>query len=98
MILQADPTVMIGQYLPLILIVVVMYFFFIRPTAKKQKEQRIFINEIKKGDKVVTSSGIIGTITKIDDRTATLQVSQKGYIDVLRSSISHELTTELTKE
>ena len=95
MILQADPTVMIGQYLPLILIVVVMYFFFIRPTAKKQKEQRKFITDLKKGDKVVTSSGIIGTITKIDEKVATLQVSQKGYLDVLRSSISNELTAEL---
>ena len=97
MLLQADPGAMIGNFLPLILIVVVMYFFFIRPTAKKQKAQAKFVNELKKGDKVATSSGIIGTITKIDDKTATLQISQKGYVDVLRSTISNEFTEELNK-
>ena len=74
-----------------------MYFFFIRPTAKKQKAQAKFVQELKKGDKVATSSGIIGTITKIDEKTATLQISQKGYVDVLRSTISNELTEEMNK-
>lgn len=98
MILQADPSAMIGNFLPLILIVIVMYFFFIRPTAKKQKTQMKFNQELKKGDKVATASGIIGTITKLDDKVATLQISQKGFIDVLRSTISNEFTEELTKE
>ena len=97
MILQSDPTAMISNFLPLILIIIVMYFFFIRPTAKKQKAQMKFVNELKKGDKVVTASGIIGTITKIDERTATLQISQKGFMEVMRSTISNELTEELNK-
>ena len=57
-----------------------------------------FINELKKGDKVVTSSGIIGTITKIDEKTATIQISSKGYMDVLRSTISNEFTEELKSD
>lgn len=95
MILQSNTTALIGQFLPLALIIIVMYFFFIRPQANKQKKQLSFVNSLDKGMKVVTASGIIGTITKIDDISATLQISQKGYIDVLRSTISEEMTAQL---
>ena len=95
MILQSNTTALIGQFLPLALIIIVMYFFFIRPQANKQKKQLSFVNSLDKGMKVVTASGIIGTITKIDDLSATLQISQKGYIDVLRSTISEEMTAQL---
>lgn len=95
MILQSNSTALIGQFLPLALIIIVMYFFFIRPQANKQKKQLSFVNSLEKGMKVVTASGIIGTITKIDDVSATLQISQKGYIDVLRSTISEEMTGQL---
>jgi preprotein translocase subunit YajC len=81
--------------LPLILMVVVIYFFFIRPQAKKQKAQSNFVNEIKKGDEVVTGSGIIGKITKLEDSIAHLQVDQKTFIRVLRTTISKELTDGL---
>ena len=96
MILQSNSTALIGQFLPLALIIIVMYFFFIRPQANKQKKQLSFVNSLEKGMKVVTASGIIGTITKIDDVSATLQISQKGYIDVLRSTISEEMTGQLS--
>ena len=97
MILQSDPGALIGNFLPLILIILVMYFFFLRPQAKKQKAQTAFINELEKGKKVVTASGIIGTIIKLDDQIVTLQISQKGVVDVLRSTVSHEMTEALSK-
>ncbi len=75
----------------------VMYFFFIRPQAKKQKEQIQFENDLSKGDKIVTTSGIIGTITKMDEKFVTLQISQKGVIDILKTSISKELTESFEK-
>lgn len=75
----------------------VMYFFFIRPQAKKQKEQEQFETDLGKGDTVVTNSGIIGTITKIDEKQVTLQISQKGFIDVLRASISKEMSISYNK-
>lgn len=75
----------------------VMYFFFIRPQAKKQKEQISFEQEIKKGDTVVTNSGIIGDIVKVNDKSVTLQISQKGVIDVVRASISKEMTEAYNK-
>lgn len=78
-------------------LIAVMYFFFIRPQAKKQKEQVGFENELKKGDTIVTNAGIIGTITKIDENQVTLQISQKGFLDVLRASISKEMTESYNK-
>ncbi len=74
------------------LLIGVMYLFFIRPQAKKQKAQMKFLDEMKKGDEVVTGSGVIGKITKMDEKVVTLQISQKGFIDVLKSSISKEMT------
>lgn len=78
-------------------LIAVMYFFFIRPQAKKQKAQMNFEKELKKGDTVVTTSGIIGTITKIDEKQVTLQISQKGFIDVVIASISKEMTDGYNK-
>lgn len=74
------------------LLIGVMYLFFIRPQAKKQKAQIKFLSEMKKGDEVVTGSGVIGKITKMDEKIVTLQVSQKGFLDVLKSSVSKEMT------
>jgi len=96
LMLQAgDMTSMISNFLPLILIIVVMYFFFIRPQAQKQKKQVSFVSGLEKGKQVVTSSGIIGTITKLDDIKVTLKISDKGVMDVLRSTISQEMTEAL---
>ena len=95
MLLQSSTTTLISNFLPLALILIVMYFFFIRPQAKKQKAQLSFVESLEKGKKVVTSSGIIGTITKLDEKTVTLKISEKGYIDVVRSAISQEMTQAL---
>ncbi|MCL4132069.1 UNVERIFIED_CONTAM: hypothetical protein GTU68_007977 [Idotea baltica] len=74
-----------------------MYFFFIRPNAQKQKAQDTFVSDLAKGMKIVTSSGIIGTITKIDETTATIKISEKGYMDILKSAISNDMTADLNK-
>ena len=76
-------------------IFLVFYLFFIRPQAKKQKEQGSFVTELKKGDEVVTGSGIVGKINKIEDKIIHLQIDQKTFIKVLKSSISKELTDAL---
>ncbi len=76
-------------------IIIVFYFFFIRPQAKKQKEQGNFLGLLKKGDRVVTSSGIIGTITKLDEKTVTLKISDKAVMDVMISAISKEMTDQI---
>jgi preprotein translocase subunit YajC len=89
-----------GQYMNLIffaLIFVVFYFFLIRPQAKKQREQSKFVETMQKGDEVVTSSGIIGRINKLEDDVATLEVGSKIFIRVLKSAISKEMTDAFAK-
>ncbi len=97
LILQGDISSLLSQFLPLLLIIVVMYFFFIRPQAQKQKAQHAFASNLQKGMEVVTASGVIGTITKLDDVKVTLKISDKGYMDIMRSSISQEMTESFQK-
>lgn len=74
----------------------IMYVFFILPRTRQQKAQNKFITEIKKGDQVVTQSGIIGRITKIEDLVVELQLDSKSFIKVLKTSISKEGTEAIT--
>ncbi|MBN2723561.1 MAG: preprotein translocase subunit YajC [Deltaproteobacteria bacterium] len=71
----------------LAVMMVVFYFFLIRPQQKKQKEHQGLLNALMKGDKVVTSGGILGTIVSINDRIVTLEVGDKTKIKVLRHYI-----------
>ena len=80
------------QFGPLILLVGVMYFFFIRPQAKRQREQQSFVDALEKGQEVVTSAGMFGRIVKIEDQIVTLEVDQKTFIRVTKSSISKDLS------
>ncbi|MBK9107912.1 MAG: preprotein translocase subunit YajC [Saprospiraceae bacterium] len=73
----------------------IMYVFFILPRQKQQKAQNKFLTEIKKGDQVVTQSGIIGRITKVEDLVVELQLDSKSFIKVLKSSVSKEGTDAL---
>lgn len=82
----------------LILLVAVMYFFFIRPQAKRQKEQQRFIDALEKGKEVVTNAGLIGRILKIEGEIVTLEVDQKTFIRVLRTSISKDMTESVLKD
>ena len=80
------------QLLPWILIFGIMYLFFLRPQIKKQKEQQKFGESIAKGQEVVTMSGIIGRISKVEGNVITLQIDPKTFIKVTKGSISKELT------
>jgi preprotein translocase subunit YajC len=80
------------------LIMVVFWLFFIRPQAKKAKQQKTFIQDLQKGDKVVTIAGIHGRINKInDDATLDLEVRPGSYLTIEKSSISMEWTNQLNK-
>jgi preprotein translocase subunit YajC len=79
-------------------IIVVFWFFMIRPQAKKAKEQKKFVDNMQKGDKVVTIAGIHGTINKVnEDTTVQLEVSPGSYIKIERSSISLEWSQAISK-
>lgn len=90
--LQASTPNPIFNFLPLIGIVVVFYFFFIRPQQRKQKAQTTFLEGLNKGDEVVTIAGILGKINKIEEDVVTLQVDQKTFIRVTKTSISKEMS------
>lgn len=72
----------------MILIVIVFYFFMIRPQMKKAKEQKKFVEELKKGDKVITSAGIHGRIIDMNETTVVLEVEGGSKIRFDKSAIS----------
>jgi preprotein translocase subunit YajC len=99
-LLQAQPSGGFGgfQFIFLGLMIVVFWLFFIRPQAKKQKQQKSFIENLNKGDKVVTIAGIHGKINKVnDDGTIELETSPGSYIKIEKSAISLEWSNQLNK-
>jgi preprotein translocase subunit YajC len=88
----------ISQFFPLILIFVVAYFFMIRPQMKRQKDEKKFITALKKGDRVITKSGLHGKIMEINDLDHTVVIETlAGKLKLENSSISHELSLKLQK-
>lgn len=97
-LLQAAPGGGGFQFIFLGLMILVFWLFFIRPQAKKQKQQKTFIDNLNKGDKVVTIAGIHGVINRInDDGTVSLEINPGSYIKIEKSAISMEWTTQLNK-
>ena len=82
------------QYAPLLVMFVLLYFIMIRPQQKKQKELKKFIDEIKKGDKVVTTSGIIGIVAGLKDTSVILKVGEgETKIEFVKSAVAGPVTS-----
>ena len=77
----------VTPFIPLILIFGVFYFLILRPQQKKQKDQAKFITELKRGEMVVTNSGIIGTIKTVGEKFVTLEVDSGVSLKILKSQI-----------
>ncbi len=79
-----------GLWLPIILIFAIMYFLIFRPQAKKQKEQRLMIEALKKGDKIITIGGIYGEIVGIREKDGVLivKIADNTKIELVRSSVA----------
>jgi len=75
-------------FIPLILMFVIFYFLLIRPQQKKAKEHREMIGNLKKGDKILTSGGLYGTITGTDDNTLTVEIAEKVRVKINRGNIA----------
>lgn len=77
-----------AQLLPILLMFVVFYFLLIRPQQKKAREHQNMLANLKRGDQIVTTGGLIGKITGLTDRTVTLEVAEKIRLRILRSHIA----------
>jgi preprotein translocase subunit YajC len=87
-----------GTLIMMGLMILVFWMFMIRPQAKKAKKQKEFINNLQKGDKIVTIAGIHGKVNKVnDDATLELETSPGSYIKIERSAISMEWTANINK-
>lgn len=86
------------QFIFLGLMIVVFWLFFIRPQAKKAKTQKKFIEDLGKGEKIVTIAGIHGTINKVnEDGTLNIEVSPGSYLKIEKSAISMDWTAAINK-
>jgi preprotein translocase subunit YajC len=86
----------IAAFLPLIAIVVIFYFLLIRPQTKRQREHKMLLSTLRKGDKVVTNSGMFGTIVGMDDKEnkVVLKVAENVKIEFLKSSVAGRVGAE----
>lgn len=77
----------VTPFIPLIIIFAIFYFLMIRPQQKKAKEQQKFLSEMKRGDMVVTNSGIIGNIKTLSEKFVTLEIDDGVCMKILRTQI-----------
>ena len=77
----------IGQFIPLILIFVIFYFFLIRPQQKKAKEHKTMVENLKRGDKIITSGGIVGRVERIiDNEKVEVEIADNVTVEVVRGT------------
>jgi preprotein translocase subunit YajC len=84
---------MLTSFLPLILIFVVFYFLLIRPQQKRQKQHKEMLGQLRRGDKVVTSGGILGTVSKVvSDTEVLLEIAEGVKVRIVRATIQEIIT------
>ena len=84
---QGGAAAPIAQLLPFVLMFVVLYLLILRPQIKKQKATQRMIDELKKGDQIVTSGGLHGVITNIKDDLLVVKIAENVKVDVSRASV-----------
>jgi preprotein translocase subunit YajC len=89
----------IAQFIPLLLIFVIFYFFLIRPQQKRVKDHKVMVESLKRGDEVITSGGIIGTVDRVmeDDRIEVI-IGENVKVQIIRSTITSQLKKEEIKK
>lgn len=80
------------QFMPFILIFAIFYFLIIRPQSRRQKEHQQFVTALKRGDQVITASGIFGRVSGITDKFVMLEVADGVNIRILKSQIASSVT------
>jgi preprotein translocase subunit YajC len=88
----------LNQFLPMILIFAVAYFFMIRPQIKRQKDEKKFAQSLKKGDKIVTKSGLYGKVVDLNDKDFSCIIeTMAGRLKFDRSAISMEMSKKASE-
>ena len=89
----------IAQFIPLILIFVIFYFFLIRPQQKRVKDHKFMVESLKRGDEVITSGGIIGTVERVmEDDRIEVNLADNVKVEIIRSTITSLLKKEEIKK
>lgn len=99
-LLQAQGGGFFGDPINMVLIMAslaVFYFFMLRPNQKRAKEAKQILENLQKGDKIVTNGGIHGKLSKMDETTVDIEISKNTIITIERNAISTELTAALNK-
>ena len=87
-----------AQFIPLILIFVIFYFFLIRPQQKRVKEHKEMVKNLKRGDEVITSGGIIGKVDRVfEDDRIELNIANDVKVQVIKNTIQGHLKKEVKK-
>ena len=77
----------IGQFIPLILIFIIFYFFLIRPQQKKVKDHKLMVDNLQRGDKIITSGGIFGTVERVaDNDKVEVKISENVIVEIIKST------------
>ncbi len=79
---------MIGSFLPLILIFAIFYVLLIMPQQKQKKQHKLLIESLKKGDKIITGSGVYGEISKVDPTTVDIEISKGIIVRLSKDSVA----------
>ena len=87
-----------AQFIPLILIFVIFYFFLIRPQQKRVREHKEMVKNLKRGDEVITSGGIIGKVDRVyEDDKLEIEISEGVKVNVIKNTVQSHLKKEVKK-
>ena len=87
-----------AQFIPLVLIFVIFYFFLIRPQQKRVREHKEMVKNLKRGDEVITSGGIIGKVDRVyEDDKLEIEISEGVKVNVIKNTVQSHLQKEVKK-
>ena len=87
-----------AQFIPLVLIFVIFYFFLIRPQQKRVREHKEMVKNLKRGDEVITSGGIIGKVDRVyEDDKLEIEISDGVKVNVIKNTVQSHLKKEVKK-
>ena len=79
---------MLASFIPLILIFLIFYFLLIRPQQKKQKEHKVLLDSIQRGDEILSSGGILGKVIRVDNDKLTVEIAKGVNVIIIRSTVA----------